>query len=122
MRPLSPTDLARVLRAAAAECDRIAAEQAPAPALAAPSDWLPLRDAGVSVRTLRAAIAAGELPAVKVGRAYEVQRADLDAWRAARRVAPRERKAAPAKQQTAAQRAIARAQAAGALRVVGGAR
>ena len=116
---MSPTNLARILRAAAAECDRIAAEQAPAPQPAA-SEWLELKDCGVSVRTLRSAIAAGELPAVKVGRAYEVRRTDLEAWRAAQRVAPRERETAQAKPQTAAQRALARAQARGELRVVGG--
>lgn len=114
------TQLARVLRAAAAECDRIAAEQERAPvAQPAQGDWLPLRDAGVSIRTLRAAIAAGELPAVKVGREYQLRRADLDAWRSAHRVAPRDRKTTQPKPQTAAQRALARAQARGDLRVVG---
>ena len=73
---VTPADLARVFRVAAAECDRIAAEQVPAAALPSADVWLPLRDAGVSVRTLRAAIAAGELPAVRVGREYQVQRAD----------------------------------------------
>jgi excisionase family DNA binding protein len=50
---------------------------------------LTLRQTGVSTRTLRAAIAAGDLPAMKVGREFRVRRADLDAWLAARAVAPR---------------------------------
>ena len=117
---VTPAELARILRAAAAECDRIAAEQASAAVPPAQDGWLALKDCGVSPRTTRRAIAAGELPAVKVGREYQVQRADLEAWREGRRVAPRERKLAQPKPQSAAQRALARAQARGELRVVGG--
>lgn len=80
-----------------------------------PADLLALRDTGQSVRTLRAAIAKSELPAVKVGREFQVRRSDLEAWLNARAVAPRER-AAP--ELSAADRAIAAAQRKGALRLV----
>lgn len=116
--PVTLNDLARILRAAAAECDRLASEQAPAP-VAATSDLLPLADCGVPVRTLRGAIRRGELRASKVGRSYFVQRDDLAAYVEARRVSP----APPQPRKlTAAQRAIQAAQRAGTLRVVGGAR
>lgn len=43
----------------------------------------------VSASTLRAAIAAGTLPAVRLGKRYVVTRADLATWRAACRVQPK---------------------------------
>ncbi len=82
------------------------------------TDTLPLRACGVSVRSLRAAIADGDLPACKVGREYRVRRADLDHWLEARKVEARpaaEPKGSPA------DRAVARAMGAGSLRLVGGA-
>jgi excisionase family DNA binding protein len=78
----------------------------------AADEWTPLAGCGVSVRTLRAAIKAGELPASKVGREYRVRRADLTAWMTGRRVEPRQT------EQTPAERAIARAANAGRLRRV----
>lgn len=110
-------DLATVLRAAAAEAERLAALEAQAPALQAPSEWLTLQDSGLSVRTLRAAIASGELDAVRVGREYRVRRSDLEAWIGGRRVTPEPR---PEKRQSAAERALERARRDGSLRLVGG--
>jgi len=88
------------------------------PATAA-AETLRLRDAGPPVRTLRAAIARGELAAMRVGREYRVRRGDLEAWLESRRVAPGRRERQP-KKQSAAERAVARARRAGSLRVVGG--
>jgi excisionase family DNA binding protein len=91
--------------------ERIASRHAPpAPEL------LPLRATGQSVRTLRAAIAAGELAAVKVGRELQVRREDLDRWIASRAVAPRQAKP---RELSPAERAIEDARRRGALRVVG---
>ncbi len=114
---MSLAHLARILRAAAAEADRIAAEQIESRTLPSPDDLLPLRDCGVSVRTLRGAIGAGELPASLVGREYLVRRSDLESWIAARRVTPREVRT---RELSAAERALERARSSGALRVVGG--
>ncbi|MGC4088408.1 MAG: helix-turn-helix domain-containing protein [Polyangiaceae bacterium] len=79
-------------------------------------DLLKLRECGPSVRTLRAAIGAGELEAVLVGREYRVRRGALSAWLEAHRVKPRER--AP-RELSAAERAIERARRAGTLKAVG---
>lgn len=51
-----------------------------------PDDMLSLDQCEESVRTLRRAIRSGALPAIRSGRSYLVRRADLVAWRAARRV------------------------------------
>src|SRR5690606_24261037 len=80
-------------------------------------ETLALRDCGPPVRTLRAAIKAGELSACRVGREYRVRRADLEAWLEARRVEPR---AAVEPTESPADRALARAISAGGLRVVKG--
>lgn len=68
----------------------LVAELAPAPA--APDGLLPLleaaRHAATSVRTVRSAIRAGELPAVGRQRDRAVRRADLDRWIESRRVRP----------------------------------
>lgn len=81
-----------------------------------------LAETGVSPRTLRRAIAAGELSAVKVGRDLCLRRKDLDAWVATKTVKPGERREPrkPDVAKTPAQRAIERARGAGALRVVAG--
>lgn len=79
---------------------------------------IPLSKCGESVRTLRAAIAAGELDATKCGRSYYVTRDALEAWRVSRRVQPRER--AQREPSSPAERAIERARRSGALRLVGG--
>jgi excisionase family DNA binding protein len=87
------------------------------------SERVSLRDArGASVRQLRAAIASGELAAVRLGREYRVAQGDVDEWIASRPVAPNIRGGASPKVGTAAERAIDRARRAGSLRVVGGAR
>lgn len=62
----------------------------------------------VSVRVLRACIARGTLPAVKVGRAWLVTEADL-----ARTFTPATRPSAPRRQQTPTERSIAQLRAAG---------
>ncbi len=84
----------------------------------AAADVVPLAAAGVPVRTLRAAIRAGALPASKAGRSYVVRRADLAAWLDAQRVTPK----APARpaMQSEADRALERARRSGALRPVRG--
>jgi excisionase family DNA binding protein len=71
---------------------------------------------GASPRTLRAAIAAGELVAVRVGRELRARPSDLAAWLEKRRVRPRQR---PERELSPAQRAIEGARQKGALRVVG---
>lgn len=86
-----------------------------------PGETLALRECGPPVRTLRAAIASGELAAVKVGREYRVRRADLDGWLESRRVEPGERQP-KARKLSAAERAIARARRDGSIRLVGGTR
>ncbi len=81
------------------------------------NDLLPLERCGPPIRTLRAAIARGELAAAKVGRGYLVSAQALAAWLELRRVAPRA-ETRTEKPQTAAERAIARARRAGSLRAV----
>jgi excisionase family DNA binding protein len=108
-------------RATVATLEAAVQQAETAPTNDAQSDLLALKETSVSVRTSRAAIAAGELPAVKVGREFKVRRADLDAWLAARAVKPRERQQ-PERELTAAERAIERARRSGTLRIVGGAR
>ncbi len=76
---------------------------------------MPLKACGAPLRTLRAAIRAGELPAVKVGREYQIRRTDLGAWLQARQVKPRPK---PEVEESEADRAIARARRSGALRSV----
>lgn len=83
---------------------------------------LPLRQTGLSPRTLRAAIAAGSLPAVRVGRDLLVRRSDVDAWLERRRVAPKERGRSAPEPSTPATRAIQQARAQGRLRVLGAGR
>lgn len=88
------------------------------------SELVPLGEAGMPVRTLRAAIAAKELPASFVGRQYLVRRVDLMMWLENRpsRQPPRKRKRKrnpEEAQQSPAQRAIERARRGGTLRVVG---
>ena len=101
----TPEELAEIVREA------VAAALAPR----VQGELVPLNQAGVSVRTLRRAIRAGELTAVKAGRSYVVERAALAAWLESRRVRPNA-KAEPV--QTEADRAIARARRSGALRPV----
>ncbi len=83
------------------------------------AERFPLKKAGVPVRTLRRAIAAGELAAERVGREYFVRREDLEAWFTSRRAKPAEKKP---REPSAAERAIERARREGSLRLVGGAR
>lgn len=83
----------------------------------ADSELVKLRDVGVPVRTLRAGIAKGELTAVRVGREYLVRRKDLDDWLDRARVKTRTPKPCVT-EQSAADRAIARARSEGRLRVV----
>jgi excisionase family DNA binding protein len=120
---MTASDLARVLRAAADEAERIASEQTDAPPTA--DELVSLEAAhhstGISVRTMRAAIRAGDLEAAKVGREYRITRAALDGWLDGRRVRPSPR-TEPTRELTAAERAIERARRAGALRVVGAGR
>lgn len=113
---LTPTLLARVLRAAAKELDTIAAEQASeATRAVGADDLLGLGECGVSVRTLRAAVKSGALRASKVGREYRVRRGDLSDWIEARTVQPR---AAQPIETTEADRAFDRAMQSGSLRLV----
>src|SRR5574343_1917517 len=53
----------------------------------APSPWLDPADCEVSERSVRTAIAAGELPAYRVGRRLLVAREDFDRWIMRHRVA-----------------------------------
>lgn len=78
----------------------------------------PLKDCGEPIRVLRRAVQEGDLRATKIGRGYFVTDEDLAAWRASRRVKPREHK--PLRKDTAAQRAIERARAGGHLRALPG--
>lgn len=81
---------------------------------------LPLDECGPPVRTLRAEIRAGKLAATRIGRSYYIERADLNRWLESRRYDPRQRSTRRncESAKTAADRAIERAQRAGALRVV----
>ena len=82
-------------------------------------DLLALDQCGPPVRTLRSEIRAGKLPAKQIGRSYYVERADLNRWLESRRFEPSMRpKRKPEPPKSAAQRALDRAQRAGALRVV----
>lgn len=84
-----------------------------------------IADCGESVRTLRRAIRAGELAGSKRGRSYYTTRRALTAWRAASHETPKvtQKVESPSRnERTAADRALARARAAGVLRVVGGGR
>jgi excisionase family DNA binding protein len=83
-----------------------------------PNVPLRLRDIGISIRTLRAAIRDGELKAAKVGREYVVAQADLDRWLQRHQVAPKPQEQ-PDSPAAAAQRALKRARQRGTLRVVG---
>lgn len=80
-------------------------------------EHLPLRETEYSPRTLRRAIAAGELEASLVGRELRVRRRALEAWVAKKRVPPRELRA---REKTPAERAIDRGLRSGALRFVAG--
>jgi excisionase family DNA binding protein len=82
---MTASDLARILRAALTELEAISAEQAEP---VTTDELVPLRSTGVSVRTLRAAIRAGDLKAIRVGREYRVRRSDLAASLDGRRVQP----------------------------------
>jgi hypothetical protein len=61
-----------------------------APATSAPDDLLPLADAArvaaTTLRVLRGAVRAGDLPAVGKQRDRAVRRCDLEAWISSRRV------------------------------------
>jgi excisionase family DNA binding protein len=111
----------RIVALVAELVDLLVAEPDVAPA---PAERLRLADAarvaGTTVRVLRAAIARGELPAVKAGRGYTLAPADLDGWLASHAVQPRQpatRAASPA------ERALAQARRSGSLRsIAGGAR
>lgn len=81
-------------------------------------ELIPLSQAGPPVRTLRAAIRSGALPAVKTGRCYMISRSDLQSWLAARTVKPNPARKKPVPS-TAAERAIQRARDDGRLRVIG---
>jgi excisionase family DNA binding protein len=105
---LSPDELRAIVRDAVVEA--LAANTG------ASTDTLPLRACGVSIRTLRSAIASGELTAVKTGREFRVRRVDLDAWLATRTVEPKAR----AKTVPPADDPVSRALRTGALRVVKG--
>jgi len=93
-------------------------------ALLRPSEPKPLGSFAEPVRTLRRAIRSGELQASKAGRNYYATDEAVAAWRAARRVdcsaKARPNVSRPAKQLTAAERAIERARAAGGLRAIAG--
>jgi excisionase family DNA binding protein len=78
---------------------------------------VPLRATGYSPRTLRRAIAAGELEASLVGRELRIRRRALEAWIAKKRVTPRE---TPPREKTLAERAIERGVRNGTLRYVAG--
>jgi excisionase family DNA binding protein len=105
---LSPEELVELVREAVAAALGGRAHGA--------DDRVPLAAAGVPVRTLRKAIKAGELVAVRAGRSYFVRRADLDAWLTAqKRFEPRQKPEAP---KSEADRAIERARRSGALRPV----
>lgn len=104
---LTPAQLRELVREAVAEALDARATDSP----------VPLAQCGESIRSLRAAIRAGELNAHKSGRAYYVTRAELERWRSSKRVLPRERQ--PIAPDSPAQRAIERARQRGALRVVG---
>jgi len=84
----------------------------------ASDDWITLKEARVSVRTLRAAIRRGDLAASKIGRNYRIRRADLDAWIASREIDIPAEERSSSEEQSPAERAIARASAAGKLRAV----
>ena len=80
-RNVAPADpIIQAIRAAVRAEVREAVAEAIASHLTAGDQWLALRDTGVSTKTLRRAIRAGDLPARKVGRSLMVRRADLDAW------------------------------------------
>lgn len=85
-----------------------------------PGDLLALDQCGPPVRTLRAEIRTGKLAAKRIGRSYYIAREDLNRWLESRRFdpasRPKRKKTEPAK--SAAERALERAQRAGALRVV----
>ena len=107
----------RVIDLTVGELRQVLAEghqQAPAHELAALQE---LAEGGPSVRALRAAIARGELPAVKLGRGLYVRRSDHAAWLVARQVKP---KARATRKASVAEQAIEAARRSGALRVVGG--
>ena len=103
-------------RATVASLEALVVAEAPTAA----DDHLPLNECGAPVRTLRRAIADGSLPASLVGREYLVRRADLEAWLAAPRRAPR--RPQQEHEPSAAERAIERARQTGTLCVVGGRR
>lgn len=134
---MSETSLVRSLLLTALDCIEKdpALAQRFARVLGKPSgdhgELLRLSECPASVRTLRAAIRAGELPAQLVGREYRVRAADLDAWLQRHCVVPAERAATLARRkhraravsdgtpgETPAARAVARARRSGALRSV----
>lgn len=107
---LEPADIDAIATAIVAKL------QPPAPS----GDLLALDQCGAPVRTLRSEIRAGRLAAKRIGRAYYVQRSDLNQWLEARRFEPPKRpQPKPERGTTAAERALERAQCAGTLRVMG---
>jgi excisionase family DNA binding protein len=107
---LSPEELRAIVR------DAVAEALAAGPRMGTAEDLLTLTECGAPIRTLRTAIKAGALPAVKTGREYRVRRTDLDAWLAARAVEPK-----PDRRPTPPDDPVSRALRTGALRVVGAA-
>lgn len=106
------------------EDDDIQAIAAAVAAMLRPSvpggDLVPLKRCGYPVRTLRRAIAQGELVGTKVGREYVVSAAALAAWLDSKRVSPAAGREPRSKPQSAAERAIARARKSGSLRALPG--
>jgi excisionase family DNA binding protein len=106
------------------EDDDIQAIAAAVAAMLRPSvpggDLVPLKQCGYPVRTLRRAIAEGELVGAKVGREYVVSATALAAWLNSKRVTPANSREPRCKPQSAAERAIARARNAGSLRAIPG--
>lgn len=77
-------------------------------------ETLTLRETGVSVRTLRKEIREGRLRGLRVGRELRVRKSDFETWLVGREAKPAESNESRA----AAERALERARASGALRRV----